>query len=124
MIALRILLFGSQAAFAAALTRAGKSTTARAVSGWEHGEYHPEEAKLPVIARLLHIPIEVLESWLWPVFAGARQADLSLRGLRRADAAVRLRLQPLRSTSGDVDHFHPARAKELLPGLAPVTGRA
>jgi len=80
MIALRIALHGSQRSLASALAAAGVHATARAISGWERGEYHPEESKLSAIARALRVRSCDLEAWLWPTWGREQQAELRMPG--------------------------------------------
>ncbi len=62
----RIALGLSHVAIAAALEAAGLGVTARAVCGWEIGDYCPDEQRLPVLARLLSVRVAEVEGWFWP----------------------------------------------------------
>jgi transcriptional regulator with XRE-family HTH domain len=91
LIALRIALHGSQRALVGALAVAGIKVTPQAISGWERGEYHPEESKLPAIARALRVRTRDLEAWLWPNWGHNRQVELpTLRRRPRGEQVAHL----------------------------------
>lgn len=62
----RVELGLSQSDVADLLALGGLPVSARAVCGWEAGEYIPAEERLPVLARILRVRVEVLEGWFWP----------------------------------------------------------
>lgn len=75
------------------LAAAGATVTARAVCGWELGEYCPDESRLPVLARVLGVRVDRIEAWFWPGSSrqATRQSALPLAG---ADAARRGDVEP------------------------------
>ena len=74
----RVELGLSHADIATLMAAGGAPVSARAVCGYELGEYIPGEDRMPVLARILGVRVERLEAWFWP---GSSQQSRRQRAL-------------------------------------------